>query len=174
MFKSILHLTAKQKDTLIGGLRKGLPFKTACNIAKTPTARIKYFLKQGEELFEDPLYDSDNAPVEHRELVNFYVSVKEAGALAEETWVGYITHAAEVDWKAAKALLQARNPDDWSDKPKTEVNVNSNNTHLAEINLNLLSINELEALEAVLLKLAQGDVERRPIEGPDRLVLAGK
>lgn len=172
MALSILQLTIEQKEKFVTSLKKGLPIKTAARLAKIPAARVKFFLAQGEELSEDPYFDYDSASVVSKELYDFYMRSSEAVALAEQKWVGYVEEAAVDTWQAAMSLLRARNPDDWNESKKVEVKAEATVTS-ASINLDILSVQELEVLEAMLMKLS-GDPQNKPLlidSSPDKKVV---
>lgn len=164
-------VSTDQQDTILGALRKGLPLGTSCQIARVPKKRLTRLLKDIDEMVEDPNFNLKDADIPTQQMVEFYFKVHEAGGRAQEQWVGYITENAEQDWKAAHALLKARNPEDWGEKQSVQLTADVNNRSQVAINLNTLSIVELEMLEKLMLKLSDGNHDNIIDASPDRVVL---
>ncbi len=171
---TIRHFVSdEQRDTIVGALRKGLPLRTACKIARVPVNRLKSLLAEAEDLAENPNLMIHELDIHTNEMLEFYFQVQEASGRCEETWVGYMTDAAKTDWKAAHSLLKAHNPDHWNETQKVKVDATTNaGRPQAALDLSKLSVAELEMLEKLMIRLAETGNDRQLVRTePDKIVL---
>jgi len=98
-----------------GFIRRGVPFKAACNIAGIHSAKIYDWMKQGE---------LDHSMGSDSRYSQFFLAVKEAEGNLEERlvskWVNSL-EKKEDGWKGIKEFLEKRFKDEWGKAP-TEIN----------------------------------------------------
>lgn len=171
------------RQVVLSALEKNNSRRTASKLAQVSPTRLTEYLAAAKRLDEESTAASDIDLEEYnrheQDLISFYRAVQAAEARAETALVGHISRAASDDWKAAAHILKQRNPEDWAESRTTAqkqlsiLDESSNQTtnpltNPANLDLNLLTVEEVIELERLLTKASGKSPVEDAIEVPPR------
>lgn len=132
----------EKREALMTLLKAGNPLNTAVQFAGVPLSSFYYAMRVGRNTPEGP-------------YAEFVEEVLQAQAVPKVRWQRTIDRAAQNDWKAAFALLERRDPENYGKRDKVVVGGDPNNPVVVELrwptqNGNIIDLDDddIEELDA--------------------------
>jgi hypothetical protein len=118
-YMHLTDLTPQVIDTLIGDIRDGNYFITACRAAGIDRKSAYNWRKKGEELL-DKLENGEAVTDTEQAYINFYLSIDQADAEGEILLVRDCRNKLD-GWQASMRVLEAKYPDRWARTERQEI-----------------------------------------------------